>query len=163
MSFRFYAIVLILILISSASADDFQSTGNFQYKDVKLSVAATPFNSKEHNIHKCKIMNWEGVCLIDNLPVYGADMQMPKTMLNEVIVQIGAKAIPLDVTCMYNPWFKKPSKGQFEIKKIEGGFAVRGFFSDGAGVYVAEWDIISGAAVRTILTNDETIYNYLSK
>lgn len=103
MSLKSYSIVFILMLISNASADDFQSTSDFQYKDVKLSVTATQFNPKEHNIQKCKIMNWEGVCLIDNLPIYGADMQMPKTMLNEIIVHVGANTIPLDVSCMYNP------------------------------------------------------------
>jgi hypothetical protein len=158
-----YSILLLLLIISNAFADDFQSDGSFQYKDVKLSVTAKPFNPKEHDIQKCKITSWEGVCLIDNKPVFGADMGMPKTMLNKAIVQVGAKVIPLDVTCMFNPWFKKPSKGQFEINMIEGGFAVRGFFSDGAGSYVAEWEIISGVSVRTILTSDETIYNHLSK
>jgi hypothetical protein len=152
---------LFLVLISNASADDFQANGSFQYGDINLSVTAKPFNAKDHEIEKCKINEWEGICLIDGRPVFGADIQLPKTVLDKAIVQVGAWTIPLETTCMFDPWFRKPSNDQFEINLIEGGFTVRGFFSDGAGSYVAEWRIIDGGSVRTILTNDETIFVYL--
>jgi hypothetical protein len=153
--------LLFLVFISNVSADDFQADGSFQYKDIKLSITAKPFNPDGHEIQKCKIIEWEGICLIDGRPVFGADMDLPKTVVDKAIVQVGARTIPLDTTCMFNPWFRKPSNDQFEINLIEGGFAVRGFFSDGAGSYVAEWRIIDGASVRTILTNDEAILVYL--
>jgi hypothetical protein len=141
----------------------FQSETTFKFEKAKLHVFASQFEPRNHNIKKCEILNWTGVCLIDGKPAMGTDWEHPKTKFDKAVFEINGKQAALDVSYMYNPWFSKPKKEQFTVKKSEGGWTIQGFFSDGAGSYVAEWVIVSGVSIRTILSNNELIYTALVK
>ena len=39
-------------------------------------------------------------------------------------------------------------------------FLLRSWFSDGAGSYCAEWLIVGKSSIRTVLTNDEWMFEY---
>lgn len=56
---------------------------------------------------------------------------------------------------MYNPWFDSPRTEDFSIQKVEGGYLLKGVFSDGAGRYEAEWLVIQNTSVRIKLSNKE--------
>ena len=135
--------------------------------NIKLHMIASLFDSTKHNIQHCNILDWSGVCLIDGAPFLGTDWEMPKSVLKRAYIEINGKEIELETFGMYNPWFVYTKKEFFSVEGwTESGWIVRGFFSDGAGSYVAEWKIINGASIRTILSNDEYLiakfYNEMS-
>ena len=64
---------------------------------------------------------------------------------------------------MYNPWVGDgvayyPRKEAFRLVKAGGVYKLKGMFSDGAGGYVAAWQINDKVATRTILTTDDTLF-----
>lgn len=117
-----------------------------------------PFDSTEHRIGKCKINNYESVCLIDDKVFFGTDWTVPVNELVGLSLNIGSICINLDVSSMYNPWLGNAApKKQFKIEVIAGGYLVRGLFSDGAASYIAEWKIINGKSIRTLIDNNENL------
>jgi hypothetical protein len=119
---------------------------------ILLQMTVAPFDAKKHKIKKCQILDWSGVCLIDGKPVFGTDWGLPRNQLVQAELKIGAKTINLDVSCMYNV---TPTPQDFTLEKVEGGYLIRGHFSDGAGSYEAEWFVIENTSVRTRLANKE--------
>jgi hypothetical protein len=120
--------------------------------EVSLVLAVVPFDAKKHEITECKGPDWSAVCLIDGKPVFGTDWEIPKSQLVRASLKAPDNIIELDVSCMYNPWFtKKPDPRDFSAEKVEGGYRIRGFFSDAAGSYNAEWLVIKDSSVRTRL------------
>ena len=87
----------------------------------------------------------------------GADGGMPETILKQAVVEFDGQHVPLDTSCMFNPWFAEPNGPGFGVRSTGNELRLRGWFSDGAGSYVAEWLVVPDASVRTILTNDEAI------
>jgi hypothetical protein len=152
-------IVLLAILINPAASEITDRVALDLSFNIKLHMEAVRFIPNEHKIKYCKPAfptdDWKGVCLIDGKPVFGTDWEMPKYVLKEAIIEINGKRVPLDVSCMYNPWFGMPDSKSFSVEKIEGGFVLEGIFSDGAGAYKAQWQIIDGASVRTKLSQEE--------
>jgi hypothetical protein len=122
---------------------------------ILLQMTVAPFDAKKHKIKKCQILDWSGVCLIDSKPVFGTDWELPKNQLIKATLKVGVNSVNLDVSCMYNPWFGKPDPQAFTLGKAEGGYLIKGSFSDGAGSYEAEWLIIQNSSVRTRLANKE--------
>ena len=158
-------IIFIIFLVFGFKINIFSQVSSFidnvvfDFSDgTKLHLFASVFDSTKHSIKYCKILDWSGVCLIDEKPVFGTDWDIPKITLDRAYLEINNKKIELEVTGMYNPWFREPQKKFFSvIKWAKSGFIIRGYFSDGAGGYVAEWQIIAGVSIRTILSNDDDI------
>ena len=126
-------------------------------EEVTLHLKATVFNSDEHEIEQLGEEKGTGIVRIGGCPVMGADGMMPETILKRATLEIDGQRVSLDTSCMFNPWFAQPSGDLFSIVERGHDFRLRGWFSDGAGSYVAEWLVIPDASVRTILTNDEAI------
>ena len=123
---------------------------------ISLQMTVEPFDSRKHKIKKCRILDWIGVCLIDSKPVFGTDWELPKNQLIKASVKIGTQTSNLDVSCMFNPFFGKPDHQNFAIETVEGGYLIKGSFSDGTGSYEAEWLIIDNSSIRTKLQNKES-------
>jgi hypothetical protein len=150
---------LIIFFITTAFSFGFASdqtkSGNTENvtiplgERISLSMNITAFEASTHKITKCKILDWEGICLIDGKPVFGTDWDLPKNQLSRALLRIDGNYIDLDVSCMFNPWFGKPKSDVFSIEKVEGGYVLKGSFSDGAGSYEAEWLVIQNTSVRT--------------
>ena len=130
-------------------------------KNIKLHLYASTFDSTQHSITRCKVINWWAISLINGKQVFGTDWEMPKMQLDSAKAEINGKVIDLDVSCMYNPWFGEIQKDFFSCKECEGGILIQGLFSDGAGTYVAQWKIVSNSSIRTIISNDEKIIRSL--
>jgi len=150
-------IVLLIILINSAFtaiAYDHKSDPNSYTislrEDMSLRMTVVLFEPKKHKITKCQILDWSGICLIDGNPVFGADWGLPRNQLVQAELRIGVITINLDVSCMYNVY---PAPPDFHFEKVEGGYLIKGHFSDGAGSYEAEWFVIENTSVRTRLAN----------
>lgn len=130
-------------------------------KDIKLSLTMVAFDKSKHRIKRC---GKESVCLIDGLPVFGADGAMPKTKLKSMVVTIKGRRISLDVSAMYEPWtvYKGANyAGSFTIRHSWGDiWILTGGFSDGAGGYKARWLISEGKSIRTILGGGESLAEF---
>jgi hypothetical protein len=122
-----------------------------------LTMVAAPFNPKRHSVERCQHEGWSGVCLIDGKPVFGTDGEVPRTRLERATLQVGGQSVNLDTTCMYDPWVGSPDPKSFWVTEAEGGLLVSGRFSDGAGGYVAQWLVVKGGSVRTVLSGDEQV------
>lgn len=153
---RTILIIFLVMRITPLFAEMSESINSNSYTaplgdGIALQLTIAPFDAKKHKIKKCQILDWYGVCLIDSRPVFGTDWELPRNQLIKATVKIGTNAINLDVSCMYNAWFGEPAPQAFVFEKVEGGFLIRGNFSDGAGSYEAEWLIIGDSSVRTKL------------
>jgi len=118
-----------------------------------LIIEISKFDSSLNKIEKCEILNWIGVCLINDKLVFGTDFEIPYTTLNKMEIHCSDRFIELEVSCMFNPNGVSlvPNREQFEIIKAEGGFILIGNFSDGAGTYSAKWKIVANKSVRIFL------------
>jgi len=149
-------VLLIFLILSAfpAIAGEQKSISNSYTislgEGMSLRITVVPFESKKHKITKCQIIDWSGICLIDGKPVFGADWGLPRNQLVQAELRIGVKTINPDVSCMYNV---TPTPQDFTLEKVEGGYLIRGHFSDGAGSYEAEWFVIQNSSVQTRLAN----------
>jgi len=147
-------LTFIMLSVFPAIAGEEKSTSNFYTislgEGMSLRMTVVPFEPKKHKITKCQIIDWSGICLIDGKPVFGTDWGLPRNQLVQAELRIGVKTITLEVSCMYNV---APTPQDFIVEKVEGGYLIRGHFSDGAGSYEAEWFVIENASVRTRLAN----------
>ena len=99
---------------------------------------------------------------INGRPIFGTDGDLPKFTLINATLTIGENEYDLQVDDMYNPWFGNGLNDTlFKIKTEGNRYRLMGIFSDGAGSYEAEWLIIGKSSIRTILTNDEWIFEYI--
>lgn len=129
-------------------------------KDIKLTLIMIPFVTSKHRIKRC---GKESVCLIDDLPFFGSDGQLPKRQLQSMVLTLKGKKIPLDVSGMFNPWnfvdgAHYINRKGFSIKHSWGDtWIVSGGFSDGAGFYSARWLVSEGKSLRTMLIKTEPL------
>jgi len=117
------------------------------------------FNPEKHIIDSCDINSeWRAICLIDGIPWFGSDLSSvsPRNQLLKLSISIHNIETDLNVAGMFNPNFDNIIRlNQFSIEKCEVGYNLNGFFSDGAGGYVARWVIIEGKSMRVLISNDE--------
>lgn len=91
-------------------------------------------------------------------PVFGTDGEMPRFILTAATAILDGKPIKLNTRNMYNPWFGDSPDAE-SCKLVRRGNTARllALFSDGAGTYLAEWQIANGVAKRIVLTTDEDV------
>lgn len=89
--------------------------------------------------------------------MYGVDGGgAPSTRLEKLVLKRGQSVIPLEVSCMYEPALGGMRETQFHVRISRArSMTLTGVFSDAAGTYVAEWYILDGVSVRTLLSNDQ--------
>ena len=128
-------------------------------KKIYLEASVMKFNPKEHKLDTCDSgLGWKMICLIDNNIWFGSDdgLALPQYQLTKLTISISGKKIPLDVTGMFNPTYTgKLFLRQFYIEKDQPGYALYGYFSDGAGTYMALWKIVKGKSMRLKISRDE--------
>jgi hypothetical protein len=90
-------------------------------------------------------------------PVYGVDGGgAPSTKLAKLVLRRGRSVTPLEVSCMYQPALAGMRESQFYVRVFNvRSMTLTGVFSDAAGTYVAQWYILDGIGVRTLLSNDQ--------
>lgn len=118
--------------------------------DISLLMITRAFEAKRHVVKLCS----GGVpCLIDGRPVYGTYNSLPQVEIVSFTLKTGNKTIPLDVSAMYNPWSPREDRDidVWLSREPENQLVIRGEFSDGAAAYFAEWEVVEGSALRTLL------------
>ena len=124
-------------------------------EDIKVKLQETIID--EHN--KSPLPNGEFV--------FGTT-KSPKTFVSEIVFKVRGRAYHLDSRYMYNAWGDRSVTIPDVIKYFyaychnEENCIVRGLFSDAGGSFVAEWKIIDGKAIRTVMTNSSDIVSAFS-
>lgn len=120
---------------------------------VVLHFAVAPFDSTVHRLEPCEPDG--GHCLINGVPMFGTDYDEPITVVESAALEVEGHRIPLDVSGMTNAWFVRPYQDLFHVESSGPDqpyrWAVRASLSDGAGSYVAVWEVVRGSSVRTML------------
>lgn len=129
---------------------------------VHVEIVEAPFVKTRFTVSGCD-NNDEG-CLINGHVPFGSDSRLPKTYVKSITVFYQGKSYSLDASNMYDAWGDRP----LEMKGVRyfGGRCFdtsncqfRGLFSDAAGSFVAEWMVVNGVPVRTVLTNSSDVVN----
>jgi|GEM_PF-977045 len=126
---------------------------------ITLQIEEFAFHPDKHTIINCKDSNIP--CLIDGLYPFGTAFNMPRTYVKRFTLIVSGKRYNLNTSGMYNAWRNRPLEYKDVVKYLEvhcydeNNCTLRGMFSDGAGIYVAEWLIINGVTLRTVISSSE--------
>jgi hypothetical protein len=149
--------VLFLVLLSPVQAEEKFVLSN----GVEVQLYEKPFHPDEHKIEYCG-KERKFPCKIDGEFPYGTDFTMPKTEITKIVIVAESISYELDTSGMYNALWRQPLErekiSQFSVRcENRKNCLVNGFFSDGAGTYVAGWKIVEGKVSRNVLSADEQI------
>ena len=148
-------ILYLLLFFSITSWSQQNSEKIILDENCSLEIHREIFDPKLHKIE----YNGNFVISIDNSPLFGTDGEIPKFKLSKAILKIGNKTFDLQIDNMYNPWFGNGLNEKFYriIHHGENYHILKAIFSDGAGIYAAEWLIEWNSSIRGIITKDEII------
>jgi hypothetical protein len=152
-----WVVVFYCPLVFSQTSDATRQVALDLGHGIKLTMTASPFDPRKHSVERCQHEDWSGVCLIDGKPVFGTDGDVPRARLDRATVQVKSRVVELDTSCMYDPWVGRPDSTLFSAAENEDGILITGKFSDGAGSYFAQWLVVKGGSVRTVLSTDEEL------
>jgi hypothetical protein len=130
---------------------------------VRVVIIEMPFDRATFKISGCE--GGDHGCIINGHVPFGSDNEIPKTFTKSITATYQDKSYSLDVSDMFNAWGTRPLEVKGAVRYFGGkcrdakNCELRGIFSDGAGSYVAEWQIIHGVPFRTILTNSDDVVN----
>ena len=157
--------IYLAILVTPAFAD---TTSDFTLPiGVRVIVVEAAFQKAQFNIEGCADGN--RVCLINGHIAFGIAFGLPKTYVKSITISFGGRSYSLDVSNMYNAWGSRPLEKPGAIRYFGGrcfdseNCQVRGIFSDAAGSFVAEWRVVNGVPVRTVLSDSDDIMDLFMK
>lgn len=151
----------ILSCTTPAVADS--STALTLPSGVEVRIVEAPFVKSNFKIDGCS--EAEASCRINGHAPFGTDDDLPKTYVKSISITFQKKTYVLDVSDMYDAWGSRPLEHKGVTRYFGGQCSdanncqVRGLFSDAAGSFVAEWQVINGLPVRTILTSSTDVVN----
>lgn len=123
--------------------------------EIEVLILEMPF-SKNHSVSGCPDYP-KSACLINGQTPFGTDLNIPSYELTYIKIRVAEKVYSLDVTNMFDAWGNraikhKGSKPYFSVTcQDELNCDVQGRFSDGAGSFIAEWEIRLGDTKRTLI------------
>jgi hypothetical protein len=133
----------------------------------KITIVENAFDKNKFKIEKCSDNN-DFVCYINDKEPFGSDIEIPRSYVKSITVNYLGEVYSLDPSNMYNAWgdntLKYARKTQCEygdgycldsyfygICQDKYNCVFRGYFSDAAAAFDAEWAIINGKSVRTVI------------
>lgn len=125
---------------------------------ISLSFVVEDFDPTKNILDTCKKgQPYAWICKINSRKWYGSDngLFLPKTQLSELSITIDGIEIPLETSGMYNVNYQWVSTRQFQLDTVGSKYVLSAGFSDGAGYYIAKWELENGVAKRVLLSNDE--------
>jgi hypothetical protein len=159
-------IILFGIMVSSVAYAESQAVFKLP-SGVDVKIIEDNFSSSDFKIEGCT--DTDSYCLINGKLPYGTAFGLPKTYLKSISISYKGCSYELNTSDMYNAWGARPLKYKDVIRYFGGNCydkdncQFRGIFSDAAGSYVAEWEIINGKSYRTVLTNSGDIMDLFLK
>lgn len=85
--------------------------------DIALKAEVAKFDKSKNTTTDC---GGGHICLINNKPVWGADGDIPASMLKSLVVSIKGKNIKLDTSGMFNPSAVGLGAGDFHVEHYYG-------------------------------------------
>lgn len=169
---RIFVASSLLTLLSSVVIADNAATADSVSKfslpsGVEVKIIEAPFQKSLFKIEGCS--EQDSVCLINGHIIFGVAFGLPKTYLKNIIVSFRGQSYSLDVSDMYNAWGSRPLEYKGTIRYFGGKCfdakhcQFRGLFSDAAGSYVAEWIVVNGKSIRTVLTSSNDVVSLFMK
>ena len=163
---RWIFLALFSVLVpATASAD---TTATFELPSgVSVRIVEAAFRASQFKVEGCS--EQDSACLINGRIPFGTAFGLPKTYVKSITVSFGARSYSLNVSDMYDAWGARPPEWKGVIRYFGGrcfdskNCRFRGLFSDAAGTFVAEWSVVSGAPVRTILTDSDDVVELFSR
>ena len=159
-------VTLFFCMFSTLALADSASTFTLP-SDVRVTIVEAAFHEENFTIDGCSAKS--PICFINGKLPYGLAFGLPKTYIKSVTIFYQGTSYALDGTNMYNAWGNRPLEYPGAVRYFGGGCVdkkncqFRGLFSDAAGAYVAEWLIVEGYAIRTVLTNSIDVVNLFTK
>lgn len=155
----------ILLYCTSGFAE---TTATFSLpSDVVVTIKEAAFREAKFDLVGCSEKSY--TCRINGHIPFGVAFGLPKTYLKSITVSFQGTAYALDVTHMYNAWGNRPLAHPGGVRYFGGkcfekkNCQFRGLFSDAAGSFVAEWLIVDGFPMRTVLTGSNDVVNLFTK
>ena len=162
-----FIIICILVISTKVYAENTENTAEFTLPSgVDVKVVEGKFVKKLFKVAGCTVDG--DVCLINNRIPFGVSFGLPKTYVKSISVSYKGKLHFLDVREMYNAWGTRPLQVKGTIRYFGGKCSdstnceFRGVFSDASGTYVAEWRIVEGRQIRTVLTDSKDVVELFS-
>ncbi len=159
---------MVTALVLALAAVAGTGTGDVSFvlpSGVRVRIAEAPFKAGECRVQGCGPE--DKACLINGHVPFGTAFGLPQSFVKSIRVEYQGHTYGLDVSDMYDAWGGRPLeakyKGQVAVRYFGGRCSdgsnchFRGLFSDGAGSFVAEWQIVSGHPVRTVLTDSSDV------
>ena len=153
------ALISILLITTPALA---KSEAKFTLpSDVKVAIVEEKFDKSGFKISGCT--DKDTGCVINGRRPMGVVFGWPSTFVKSVSVSYHGQSYSLDASDMYDAWGSRPLKYKDGIRYFGGKCSdkkncrFRGIFSDTAGTFVAEWKVVDGLPVRTVLTGSSDV------
>ena len=164
---RLLGTLLSLVFLPAAVANA-DTTALFTLPSgVKVQIIEAPFDPSRFKVEGCS--GTSEVCRIDGHVPFGTAFGLPRTYVKSIIISFQGHSYSLDVSDMYNAWGSRPLEYKGVIRYFGGkcfdlrNCQFRGLFSDAAASFVAEWGIINGIALRTVLTGSDDVIDLFMK
>ncbi len=165
---RFFIVLIIIVALSAKARAQTETTATFNLPSgVTVAITEAPFDKSKFTVSGCTGHN--SSCLINgHIPIGGDSAQLPMTYVKSITVSFKGQSYSLDASDMYDAWGNRP----LELKGVRyfGGQCIeisycqfRGLFSDASGTFVAEWVIVDGKSIRTVLTGSDDIVDLFMK
>lgn len=130
---------------------------------VKVKIIEAPFKKKLFKVSGCTENS--AICRINGHVPFGSALELPKTYVKSISVSYQGRSYFLNASDMYDAWGERPLEVKGAVRYFGGKCAdvkncqFRGLFSDAAGSFVAEWQIVNGLSNRTVLTDSNDVVN----
>lgn len=163
----FMASVITLLVVWSGSVSAGGSVSFLLPSGVQVEIVEMPFQRASFTVSGCDDRGT--ACLINGRVPFGTDLELPKTFVRRISVSYQGHAYSLDSSNMYNAWGSRGLVAKGGIRYFGGkcfdtrNCQFRGVFSDAAGTFVAEWKVVDGVSIRTVLTNSSDVVDLFLK
>jgi hypothetical protein len=154
--------VLFVLFLLTVEAHAAEGTVTFKLPSgVIVQIDERSFDRSKASVLGCT--EAEPGCVIDGHVAIGTAGLLPRTYLRSISVTVDGASYYLDVSGMFNAWGGRPLEVKGVVRYFGGrcwndrNCRFRGLFSDAGGAFVAEWAIVDGVALRTVLSDSSDL------
>ncbi len=126
---------------------------------VEVRITEVPYKKSKDS--ECKMNG--------RLVLFPSGAPLPKTYVKSIKINFKGRWYALDGSCMYDAWGGRPLEVPGFIRYFGGkcfdvmNCQFRGVFSDGVGTFAAEWRVVNGIPIRTVITASNDVIQLFIK
>jgi hypothetical protein len=161
------ALLALLLTVSSAPAFADSEASFTLPSGVTVKIAEAIFDKSIFKLSGCT--DTSPGCVINGHVPMGVAGSSPKTYVKKILISYQNRSYSLDVSDMYDAWGQRPLEREGVVRYFGGkcfdskNCQFRGLLSDGAASFVAEWRVVDGLPVRTVLSSSDDIVHLFTK